>query len=71
MVKLVKDLQEKRYALVQDSQDRLVILESIGKPDLMDEYQALLVWEQDGDLVEVWGIPWVVPHLTDRAWRLL
>jgi hypothetical protein len=71
MFKLVKDLQDSRYTLVQDSQDRMAVLESIGQPDLMDEYQALIVWAEDGDLVEVWGIPWAAPRLTDRAWRLL
>jgi hypothetical protein len=67
---LVRDLQDSRYVLVQDSQDRLAVLEAIGKPELMSEYHTLIVWAEDGDYVEVWGTCFV-PHLTDRAWRVL
>jgi hypothetical protein len=60
----VKHLQDKRYTLVNDSQDIVATLEQIGRSDcLEDNFGCLLVEVLDGDYGQVWGIASNVPYL--------
>jgi hypothetical protein len=59
----VADLVGKDIVLIQDSQDRLAVLESIGLPHLFHEYPTLFVKVGDGEYVKVWGLNKVIPYL--------
>jgi hypothetical protein len=59
----VKDLPQEAI-LVQDSQDRLAVLESIGL-DLGEDYPALFVEVGQGEYRRVWGIERFVPYLDE------
>lgn len=52
--------------LVQDSQDRLAVLESIGK-ELLREYPTLFVLTGDGEVKRVWGVRRFIPYLEEEA----
>ena len=59
----VKDLPQEAI-LVQDSQDRLAVLESIGL-DLGEDYPTLFVEVGQGEYRRVWGIERFVPYLDE------
>lgn len=63
----VVDLQDERYILLSDSQDRMAVLEHLGMGDELPEWPHLLVWAEDGDFVEVWGCHFSPPLLEDPA----
>jgi hypothetical protein len=60
----VKDLPESAL-LVQDSQDRLAVLESIGLDHLVEDYPTLFVEVGQGEYRRVWGIERFVPYLDE------
>jgi hypothetical protein len=62
----VKDLPEDAV-LVQDSQDRLAVLESVGLAHLADSYPTLFVEVGDGEYRRVWGIERFVPYLDEEV----
>jgi hypothetical protein len=62
----VRDLPEDAV-LVQDSQDRLAVLESVGLAHLADSYPTLFVEVGDGEYRRVWGIERFVPHLDEKV----
>ncbi|AFH40181.1 DUF6839 family protein [Thermus thermophilus] len=51
----VRDLPEDAV-LVQDSQDRLAVLESLGLAHLMKDYPTLFVEVGEGEYLKVWGV---------------
>jgi hypothetical protein len=53
--------------LVQDSQDRLAVLESVGLAHLADSYPTLFVEVGDGEYRRVWGIERFVPYLDEEV----
>jgi hypothetical protein len=59
----VKDLPEEAI-LIQDSQDRRAVLESIGL-DLGEDYPTLFVEAGQGEYRRVWGIERFVPYLDE------
>jgi hypothetical protein len=59
----VKDLPEEAI-LIQDSQDRRAVLESIGL-DLGEDYPTLFVEVGQGEYRRVWGIERFVPYLDE------
>jgi len=61
---LVRDLPESAL-LMQDSQDRLAVLESIGLDHLVEDYPTLFVEVGQGEYRRVWGIERFVPHLDE------
>ncbi len=62
----VRDLPEDAV-LVQDSQDRLAVLESVGLAHLADSYPTLFVEVGDGEYRRVWGIERFVPYLDEQV----
>jgi hypothetical protein len=60
---LVRDLPESAL-LIQDSQDRQAVLESIGL-DLGEDYPTLFVEVGQGEYRRVWGIERFVPYLDE------
>ena len=60
----VKDLPQEAI-LIQDSQDRLAVLESIGLVDLAGSYPSLFVEVGQGEYRRVWGIERFVPYLDE------
>jgi hypothetical protein len=62
----VRDLPEDAV-LVQDSQDRLAVLESVGLAHLADSYPTLFVEVGDGEYRRVWGIERFVPYLDEKV----
>jgi hypothetical protein len=62
----VKDLPEDAV-LVQDSQERLAVLESVGLAHLADSYPTLFVEVGDGEYRRVWGIERFVPYLDEKV----
>lgn len=66
----VADLQDDRYMLLSDLQDRQPVLESLGLEDELLEWPHLLVWVEDGEYREVWGCRFTPPLLADPAVRL-
>jgi hypothetical protein len=62
----VRDLPEDAV-LVQDSQDRLAVLESVGLDHLVDPYPTLFVEVGDGEYKRVWGIERFVPYLDEKV----
>ncbi len=62
----VRDLPEDAV-LVQDSQDRLAVLESVGPAHLADSYPTLFVEVGDGEYRRVWGIERFVPYLDEEV----
>jgi hypothetical protein len=62
----VRDLPEDAV-LVQDSQDRLAALESVGLAHLADSYPTLFVEVGDGEYRRVWGIERFVPYLDEKV----
>jgi len=62
----VRELPEDAV-LVQDTQDRLAVLESVGLAHLADSYPTLFVEVGDGEYRRVWGIERFVPHLDEEA----
>jgi hypothetical protein len=59
----VKDLPQEAI-LIQDSQDRQAVLESIGL-DLGEDYPTLFVEVGQGEYRRVWGIERFVPYLDE------
>ncbi len=62
----VRDLPEDAV-LVQDSQDRLAVLESVGLAHLAEDYPTLFVEVGDGEYRRVWGIERFVPYLDEEV----
>ncbi|AFV77465.1 hypothetical protein Theos_2490 (plasmid) [Thermus oshimai JL-2] len=60
----VRDLPEDAV-LVQDSQDRLAVLESLGLAHLVEDYPTLFVEVGEGEYLRVWGIERFVPYLDE------
>lgn len=60
---LVRDLPESAL-LIQDSQDRKAVLDSIGL-DLDEDYPTLFVEVGQGEYRRVWGIERFVPYLDE------
>jgi hypothetical protein len=60
----VKDLSEEAI-LIQDSQDRQAVLESIGLAHLVEDYPSLFVEVGQGEYRRVWGIERFVPYLDE------
>jgi len=60
----VRDLPEDAV-LVQDSQDRLAVLESLGLAHLVEDYPTLFVEVGEGEYLKVWGIERFVPYLDE------
>jgi hypothetical protein len=67
--KQIKDLQDPKYILVQDSQDVQAILNSIGL-SWHDATGCLLVEVLDGEYGEVWAIDSFTPYLTETAYQI-
>lgn len=63
---VVADLPEEAL-LIQNSQDRLAVLESLGLEELLDEYPTLFVLVGDAEYRKVWGIRRFVPYLDERV----
>jgi hypothetical protein len=61
---LVKDLPESAL-LIQDSQDRQAVLESIGLAHLGEDWPTLFVEVGEGEYRRVWGIERFVPYLDE------
>jgi hypothetical protein len=61
---LVRDIPESAL-LIQDSQDRQAVLESIGLADLAGSYPTLFVEVGEGEYLRVWGVERFVPHLDE------
>ena len=57
----VKDIPEDAL-LIQDSQDRFTVLESVGLAHLVEEYPTL-----DGEYQRIWGFQRVVPYLEEEV----
>ncbi len=62
----VRDLPEDAV-LVQDGQDRLAVLESVGLAHLADSYPTLFVEVGNGEYRRVWGIERFVPYLDEEV----
>jgi len=62
----VKDIPEEAL-LIQDSQDRFAILESVGLAHLAEEYPTLFVEVGDGEYRRIWGLQRVVPYLEEEV----
>ncbi len=62
----VRDLPEDAV-LVQDSQDRLAVLESVGLAHLVEDYPTLFVEVGQGEYRRVWGIERFVPYLDEQV----
>jgi hypothetical protein len=62
----VRDLPEDAV-LVQDSQDRLAVLGSVGLAHLADSYPTLFVEVGDGEYRRVWGIERFIPYLDEEV----
>ncbi|RIH85593.1 hypothetical protein [Calidithermus roseus] len=67
----VVDLQDERYMLLSDSQDRRAVLEDLGLLGELPEWPHLLVWAENGELLEVWGCRFSPPLLEDPVVPLL
>jgi hypothetical protein len=68
----VMDLISGDIVMVQDSQDRLAILEHIGLPHLFSKYPTLFAQVGEGEYLKVWGLDKVVPYLdyeVDLIWE--
>jgi hypothetical protein len=59
----VMDLIDGDIVLLQNTQDRMAVLESIGLPHLLHEYPTLFVKMGEGEYVKVWGLDKVIPYL--------
>ena len=59
------------YQLVTDSQDVKAVFESIGQPDLYEQYQGAFVRIQDGDYTDVYAFCGIVPYLSKLATKVL
>lgn len=66
----VKDLEDKRYTLVSDSQDREAVLNHLGIPTEIFEWPHLLVWVENGEYREVWGCASSVPYRDAPVYKL-
>jgi hypothetical protein len=62
----VKDIP-KEAVLVQDSQDRIAVLESVGLAHLVGEYPTLFVEVGDAEYQRIWGLQRVVPYLEEEV----
>ncbi|GEM88362.1 hypothetical protein [Meiothermus granaticius] len=49
----LRNLQDSRYMLLSNTQDRRAVLESLGLEDELPEWPHLLVWAEDGEHREV------------------
>jgi len=61
----VDDLENGRYLLLSDSQERQAVLEHIGLEGELPEWPHLFAWAEDGELIEVWGCRFDVPLKED------
>jgi hypothetical protein len=70
--KQVRDLQDEKYTLVQDSQEIKAVMESIGYkyPLFGGLPSCLLVEVLDGEYGEVWEIDGFTPFLTETAYQI-
>lgn len=62
----VRDLPDEAI-LIQDSQDRLAVLEAVGLAHLVDSYPTLFVEVGNGEYLRVWGIERFVPYLDETV----
>jgi hypothetical protein len=62
---LVRDIPESAL-LIQDSQDRQAVLESIGLADLAGSYPTLFVEVGEGEYLRVWGLSASCPTWMSR-----
>lgn len=51
--------------LIQDSQERQAVLESLGLEELLDQYPTLFVLVGDAEYRKVWGVHGFVPYLDE------
>ena len=65
----VRDLQDEKYMLVQDSQEIDAILDSIGYR-CGNSIGCLLVEVLDGEYGEVWAIDRYIPYLNERTYQI-
>jgi hypothetical protein len=72
-VKQIKDLQDPKYILVQDSQEVAAVLDSIGyrsEKEFQSSCGCLLVEVLEGEYGEVWAIDSYVPYLSETAYQI-
>ena len=62
----VKEIPESAV-LVQDSQDRRHVLESLGLLHLYEYYPTLFVEVENGGYRRVWGVETFVPYIEAEA----
>jgi hypothetical protein len=70
MVTCIRNIPED-YQLVTDSQDVKAVLESMGQPDLYEDYQGLFVKVGDGEYESVYAFCGIVPYLSKLATKIL
>ncbi len=67
----VKDLISGDIVLVQDTQDRMAVLDSVGLPyDLLEEYPTIFARVGDAEILEVWGCSRFIPYLDEEVDKL-
>lgn len=66
----VKDLENRNYTLLSDSQDRQAVLQVLGIPDELFEWPHLFVWSENGEYREVWGCASSVPYRHAPVYKL-
>jgi hypothetical protein len=59
----VMDLIDGDIVLLQNTQDRMAVLESIGLDHLLFYYPTLFVKMGNGEYIKVWGLDRVIPYL--------
>lgn len=62
----VKDLPQEAL-LIQDSQERMAVLEGLGLQELVDEYPTLFVLVGQGEIKKVWGLTRFIPYLEEEV----
>jgi len=55
MKERIAELQDPRYTLISDFQERRAVLERIGLERELNHWPHLFVWAEDGVMIEVWG----------------
>ncbi len=70
--KLVRDLQDDKYTLVQDSYEVDQVIESLGLHTTLSDHRVgcLLVEVLDGEYGEVWAIDSFIPRLNETAYLI-
>lgn len=70
MTVTVKDLEDRNYLLLSDSQDRKAVLTLLGIPNEIFEWPHLFVLAENGEYLEVWGCASSVPYLHAPVYKL-